>query len=61
MEVSLHNWAKVEVDQAAEVSNQTKDANDHLQESESEKVGKWKWESVKVDKWYFEDGNLTPT
>ena len=30
MKVSLHNWAKGEVDQAAEVANQAKDANDHL-------------------------------
>ena len=40
MKVPLHNRAKGEVDQAAEVSNQTKDANDHLPESESEKVRK---------------------
>ena len=42
MKVPLHNWAKGEVYQAAEVANQAKDANDHLHESESEKVSKWK-------------------
>ena len=49
VKVPLHNWAKWEVDQAAEVANQAKDANDHLHESESEKAGKWKSEHGQME------------
>ena len=54
MEVPLHNWAKGEVDQAAEVANQAKDANDHLHESESEKTGKWKCEHGQMVVWRWQ-------
>ena len=38
VEVALHNGAKREVNQAAQISNQPKEANDHLPE-------KWKWKN----------------
>ena len=38
VEVPLHDGAKREVNQAAKISNQAKEANHHLHESESGKV-----------------------